>query len=162
MEKYGNNLFTVEAPQVVCEKCVEYQITVKRNDIQAQELNSPDASAKYALQFYCDDISIYESAFIILLNNSLKTIGWAKIAQGGIASTMVDVRLIAKYAIESLACNVVFVHNHPSGRAKPSLADNKLTQRIKEGLALLDVKLVDSIIITPNGEYYSFQQEGMM
>lgn len=162
MEKYETNLVTAEVPQFVCEKSVEYQITVKRNDFQAQELNSPNTSAKYALQFYSDDISIYESAFIILLNNSLKTIGWAKIAQGGITSTMADIRLIAKYAIESLACNVVFVHNHPSGRTKPSLADEKLTQRIKEGLALLDVKLVDSIIITPSGQYYSFQQEGMI
>lgn len=71
-----------------------------------------------------------------------------------------DIRIVAKYAIDSLASSVIFVHNHPSGAMKPSIYDEKLTTKMKEGLALLDVKLADSIIIGPHEmEIYSFNDE---
>lgn len=116
-------------------------------------------SADYARNFYHDDIEIYESFFIILLNKAINTIGWAKISQGGISATLVDTALVAKYAIESLAKYVVLVHNHPSGNTSPSSHDNILTKKIKEGLKLFDICLLDHVIITKDS-HYSYSDEG--
>jgi DNA repair protein RadC len=102
-------------------------------------------------QFYGDDIEIFESCFILLLNNAMKTIGFAKISQGGICGTVVDPRIVAKYAVESLATGVILAHNHPSGTLIPSSADKAITEKIKRGLAFLDIQLLDHFILTAEG-----------
>lgn len=99
-------------------------------------------------KFYGDDIEQYESCFILLLNNSNTTLGYAKISQGGITGTVVDIRLIAKYAIESLATGVVMAHNHPSGNIKESANDLAVTKKVTDALKLFDITLIDSLILT--------------
>lgn len=139
------------------------QLSLKReksNFPKAKIITSSDA-AQYARQFYFDDLDIYESMFLILLNNSNNTIGFVKISQGGITGTVVDVRIIAKYAIETLATGIILVHNHPSGNTTPSSADTKITAKVKQGLALLDVTLTDHLIIT-SSSYFSFADEGLL
>ena len=99
-------------------------------------------------KFYGDDIEQYESCFILLLNNSNTTLGYAKISQGGITGTVVDIRLIAKYAIESLATGVIMAHNHPSGNIKESANDLAVTKKVTDALKLFDITLIDSLILT--------------
>ena len=127
---------------------------------RAQIVSSTDGS-KYARQFYFDDIAIYESFFMILLNNSNNTVGFVKISQGGITGTLVDVRLIAKYAIEGLATTVILVHNHPSGSLRPSLGDKQVTAKVTKALKLFDIKVLDHLILTEEA-YFSFQDEGIL
>lgn len=143
-------------------KATEFTIAATSNFVPSVECKTSAESVKFAKQFYHDDIAIYESAFIILLNQRLRVIGWAKIALGGLASTIVDVRIIAKYAIDSLATGVIFVHNHPSGNMRPSYQDDGITKKIKDGLATLDVRLLDSIILAPDGSSYSYMDEGRL
>ena len=112
-------------------------------------------------KFYYDDIGIYESFFILLLNRANNTIGHAKISQGGIVGTVVDVRIIAKYCVESLCSSVVLSHNHPSGNLKPSEADIRITKQVKDALKLFDVVVLDHIILTEDS-YYSFADEGTL
>lgn len=131
---------------------------IQTNFHQGQIHSSKD-SFEFIKQFYLDDIEVFESAFILLLNNANTTIGYAKISQGGITGTVVDPRLVAKYAVESLATGVILAHNHPSGNLKPSAADKQLTAKVKEGLKYLDIQLLDHIILTKNS-YYSFCEEG--
>ena len=69
--------------------------------------------------------------------------------------------MVAKYAIDSLATSVIFVHNHPSGNAKPSIEDKKISEKLKDALRLFDIRLLDSIIITEN-DYYSMADEGLI
>lgn len=116
----------------------------------------------YVRQFYLDDIEIYESMFVILLNKANRTIGYAKISQGGVTGTVCDPRIIVKYAIEVLATSIVLCHNHPSGNTKPSRADESLTEKVKNGLQFFDIVVLDHIIITPNDGYYSFADEGIL
>lgn len=130
----------------------------KSNIKKAQIKLSRDA-AEYATQFYHDDIDIYESMFLILLNRSNNTIGWVKISQGGVAGTIIDVKLIVKYAIDCLASAVLLVHNHPSGNLKPSEADRRITKKAKDALGYMDVTILDHIILTLDG-YYSFADNG--
>lgn len=115
----------------------------------------------FARHFYYDDLLIYESVFIILMNSNNNTIGYAKISQGGINSCLVDVRLIAKYAVESLAVGVILVHNHPSGKLTPSKSDIELTNKVKDALNLFDCKLLDHLILTEN-EYLSMADESIV
>ena len=142
-------------------KAVEYSITARKQTFKTEKIVSSEDSYKFARNFYHEDILIYESAFIILLNSANNTIGYAKISQGGICSTQIDIRLVAKYAIDSLSSGVIFVHNHPSGNLKPSCEDEIMTKRIKEALSLFGVRFLDSIIISDTG-YLSMNDEGII
>lgn len=95
------------------------------------------------------------------MNQANNVTGYAKISQGGICTTIVDVRLVAKYAIDALAPAVIFLHNHPSGNTIPSIDDIRLTNKMRDGLKILDVKLLDSIVITEDS-YLSMTDEGMI
>jgi DNA repair protein RadC len=118
-------------------------------------------AADYIRQFYESDIEIYESFFILLLNRQNQTIGYAKISQGGIVGTVVDIKLILKYVVESLATGVILAHNHPSGNLQPSREDELITEKIKKALTLIDSSLFDHIIMTRDG-YTSMADEGLI
>lgn len=138
-----------------------YELRKNQTNFVKEKIQSPADSAKYIKQFYTDDIEIYESFFLLLLNNANQTIGYAKISQGGIVSTVVDVRIIAKYVVDSLATGIILAHNHPSGNLRPSEADLRLTENVKQAMKLFDVAVLDHLILTVDG-YYSFSQEGIL
>lgn len=143
-------------------KSVEFTLKAEKQDFPIEKIRSAQDIYNYARKFYFDDINIYESVFIILLNQAMNTIGYAKISQGGVSSCLVDKRIVAKYAIESLASAVVLVHNHPSGCLKPSKDDDRLTYDVQKCLQVFDVKLLDHVIITDDNGWYSYNDEGKM
>lgn len=104
---------------------------------------------------------IYEEFWVLFLNNSNTIIGKEKLSTGGMEGTVVDVRMLFKYALERLASSVVLIHNHPSGSMRASQADIKITKQIKEAGQLLNIKLIDHIIVSYNG-YYSFADNAML
>lgn len=130
-------------------------------NFQQVKITSSSQAADLIRQFYYDDIFLYESFFILLLNRANVAIGYAKISQGGISSTVVDTRLIAHYAVGSLASSVILAHNHPSGNLEPSETDKALTKKIKEGLEILDVHVFDHLILA-GGAYSSFADRGLL
>ena len=130
-------------------------------EIEQIKITSSEIAYNFMRQFWYDDIEVYESFFVLLLNRNNVTIGWAKISQGGVTGTVADPKMILKYALDSLACGVILAHNHPSGNLEASREDKNLTFKIKEGLKLIDCNLFDHIILTPNkGSYYSFADNG--
>ena len=137
-----------------------YQLKKIQTEFPSVKITNIKIAADFIRNFYSDDIGIFESSFILLLNNSLKTIGYAKISQGGITGTVIDVRIVAKYAIESLATNVIIAHNHPSGKLLPSESDLQITKKLFSALKTLDIVLQDHIILTEES-YYSFEQENI-
>lgn len=137
----------------------EYSLKYTKSEIQKTKVTTSESASNIIRKFYFDDINIYESFFILLLNRANNTTGFAKISQGGTAGTVVDIKIIAKYAVDSLSPNVIICHNHPSGNKQPSDADLNITRRIKDALLLLDIKLIDHIIITEN-DFYSFADNG--
>ena len=78
---------------------------------------------------------------------------------GTLDSTTVHPREVARRALELRAGAVLLAHNHPSGVAEPSLADRQLTERLKQALALLDIRVLDHIV-TGDGEAVSFAERG--
>ena len=138
-------------------------VTLKKQDTNFKNIKITSSLETYDFikSFYFDDIDIYESFFVLMLNNSNTTISYAKISQGGITGTIVDLRIIAKYAIDSLATSVILAHNHPSGKLQESDQDRIITKKIKLGLETLDIKVLDHIILTSKG-YFSFNDQGIL
>ena len=148
-------------PEYLGKTIDEVYLSKKRSEFPRGHIKSSKDCFNYIRQFYGEDINIYESVFILCLSNSNETIGFAKISQGGIRGTIVDIRLIAKIALDTLAVSVILAHNHPSGTLKPSEADKSLTRKLENGLATLDIKLLDHIILTDKA-YYSFADENQL
>ncbi|MDD3404966.1 MAG: JAB domain-containing protein [Paludibacteraceae bacterium] len=142
-------------------KSVEFSLTSKQSDMEVAVVNSSKSAYDYVKKFYFADIDIYESVFILLLNQSSKTVGFAKISQGGVCSTTVDVKIVCKYVVDSLCTGAIIVHNHPSGGTEPSKEDDCLTEKLCNALKLLDSKLLDHIIISSSG-YYSYADNGKL
>jgi len=136
-------------------KAKEYSLKVTKSDFKTAKIMSSEDSYNYIKQFYFDDLEIYESFYLCLLNNQNVVEGYVKISQGGTAGTVVDVKIVAKYAIDSLASCVIIAHNHPSGGLEPSEADKAITQKIKTALKIFDITLLDHIILTSE-KYFSF------
>lgn len=103
----------------------------------------------------------HEEFWMLTLNRANRVAREFRISQGGMASTVVDPKLIFKKAIDIQAAGIVLVHNHPSGNIRPSIEDDRLTQRIKDGAALLDIRVLDHLIISPSG-YYSYFDNGKL
>jgi len=102
-----------------------------------------------------------EQLWIVLTNQAGRVIKKSMISQGGIAGTYVDLQVILKQSILSLASGVFLVHNHPSGNKTPSVLDKAITTKLKGAAALMDIKLLDHIIIA-GGDYYSFADSGSL
>lgn len=138
-------------------------ISLKKDPTQFKriKINSSNDSANYIRQFYSDDIEIYESFFILLLNRQNKTIGYAKISQGGVAGTVVDAKIIIKYIVDTLASGVILCHNHPSGNLTPSTQDLEMTKKLSQAAKLVDSQVIDHIILTPDS-FYSFADNGLI
>ncbi len=143
-------------------KAIEFKINATRNnDFERKKITGSKEAEEYIRNFYNDDILIYESFFILLLDRENKVIGYSKISQGGVCGTVVDVKIILKYVIDSLASGVIITHNHPSGNTKPSEQDKAITSKIKEALKIIDSVLLDHLIITEKS-YYSFSDNGLI
>ncbi len=109
-----------------------------------------------------DTIGLHESFKILLLNNSNFVKGIYELSKGGISATCVDVRILFATVLKSLSVGIIMAHNHPSGKLEPSKADIELTEKVKEAGKFLDIKVLDHLIIAPQGDYYSFADEGIL
>jgi len=107
-------------------------------------------------------IGLHESFKVVLLNNSNKVKGIYQLSQGSITGTMVDLRILFAVIIKSLSVGIILTHNHPSGKLKPSVSDKQLTEKIKKAATFFDIKVLDHLIISPDGRYYSFSDNGLL
>ncbi|MGB5662513.1 JAB domain-containing protein [Eudoraea sp.] len=128
-----------------------------------RKINSSQDAADLLFQHWDKrTIQVQESFKVVLLNNSNKVKGIYQLSKGGITGTIVDLRILFAVVLKSLSVAIILTHNHPSGTLKASEADRKITEKIKKAGEFLDIKVLDHLIITPNGEYYSFADEGIL
>ncbi len=102
-----------------------------------------------------------EQVYLLLLNRTNGLIKKQRISQGGTTASVVDPKVVFKFALEHGAHSLILVHNHPSGNLKPSEADQRLTQRVQQIGRELEIPLLDHLIYTDAG-YFSFADEGRM
>lgn len=103
----------------------------------------------------------HEEFWILHMSRANRVMMAEQLSKGGTAATVVDVKLIAKSAIDHLSSGIIVCHNHPSGNMTPSPQDDALTHRIVETCKLCDINVLDHVIIGPTG-YYSYQDQGRL
>lgn len=103
----------------------------------------------------------HEEFWALYLNRSNAVIEKRLVSSGGVAGTVVDVKMVFKPAIENLASSIIICHNHPSGNTKPSDADLQITKKIVEAGKVMEVNTLDHIIVCER-TYFSFADEGLM
>ncbi|MBK8814701.1 MAG: DNA repair protein RadC [Methylococcaceae bacterium] len=122
-------------------------------------LSSPDITRAYLsaqLRGYS-----YEVFACLFLDNQNRVIELTELFRGTIDAASVYPREVAKQALHHNAAAVIFAHNHPSGISEPSLADKQITDRLKQAMALFDIRVLDHFIIG-DGEPYSFAEHGLI
>ncbi len=110
------------------------------------------------LSLHLSDLT-HEEFWVLLLNRANEIITHKLVSEGGATATVVDVKKIARMALESHAVGVILAHNHPSGNIQPSDQDRALTKKIKSALELFDIVVLDHLIVC-SSKYYSFADEG--
>lgn len=109
-----------------------------------------------------DTIGLQETFKVLLLNNANKVKGTYQASTGGITGTLVDIRILFAVALKTVSSGLILAHNHPSGNQKPSGADEQLTKKIQRAAELFDIRVLDHLIILPDGKYFSFSDNGML
>ena len=124
--------------------------------------NASDAVEVIKLVIDMQRIALQEQFIVIYLNQANKVIGTMNVFSGSIKSTVNDIKLILASGILLMSSGVIVAHNHPSGNLKPSREDLALTKRLSTALQYMEMKLVDHFIITPDDDYLSFANEGLL
>ncbi|EJE8522364.1 DNA repair protein RadC [Vibrio parahaemolyticus] len=97
---------------------------------------------------------------VLLLDNQHRLIEYNELFFGTINAATVYPREVVKLTLERNAAAVIFAHNHPSGEPEPSQSDKRITSRLSEALALIDVRVLDHFIV---GEScVSFAERGLI
>jgi DNA repair protein RadC len=103
----------------------------------------------------------HEVFAVLFLDAQHRLIAWEPMFRGTLAQTSVHPREIVKRALALGAAAVVLAHNHPSGTAEPSRADEFLTQTLRSALALVDVRVLDHLVVG-RGRVVSFAERGLL
>ena len=102
-----------------------------------------------------------EQVYLLLLNRSNGLIKKERVSLGGTTASVVDPKVVFRFALEQGAHSLILIHNHPSGNLQPSDTDKRLTQRLQKIGKELELPLIDHLIYTDQG-YFSFADEGIM
>jgi DNA repair protein RadC len=122
-------------------------------------LNSPKAVRDYLrLALAGREFEVFEGIFLDAQNRVLAV---EELFRGTLSQTSVFPREVVKRALHHNAAGVIFAHNHPSGLAEPSGADEALTAALKKSLALVDIKVLDHFIVGSGG-IMSFAERGLL
>lgn len=122
-------------------------------------LTSPELTRNYLV---CRLRGYTREVFACLfLDNQHRVIAFEELFQGTIDGASVYPREVVKKALTANSAAVIFAHNHPSGVAEPSEADKHITQRLRQALGLIDVRVLDHFIIG-EGPAYSFAEHGLI
>jgi DNA repair protein RadC len=103
----------------------------------------------------------HEVFVCVHLDAQHRVIGAEELFRGTLTQTSVYPREVVKAALAANAAAVIFAHNHPSGVAQPSQADELLTRQLREALALVDVRVLDHFVIAGN-QALSFAERGLL
>ena len=127
---------------------------IKRGDV----LEDPDA----VRLFLASRLRELESEVfaVVWLDNRHRVIQYEEMFQGTINSASVHPREVVRRAIHHNAAAVILAHNHPSGVAEPSQSDERITERLREVLALIDVRVLDHLIV--GDSIVSFAERGLL
>ncbi len=150
----NNTLFTSDLAEIQ----ISYSTKVKAAD--RKKITCSKDAANILREIY-PGLEHREYFYILCLNRANQLLGFHQVSAGGISGTVTDVRLIFQVAIKSNTSGIILSHNHPSGNLTPSEADIKITKKIKDAGAFLDIQVLDHLIISEES-YMSFADDNLM
>jgi DNA repair protein RadC len=122
-------------------------------------ITSPDLTRKY---LRARMLPLEHEVFAVLfLTTTHRVIKYEEVFRGTIDAASVYPREVVKLALQCNAAAVILAHNHPSGCAEPSQADRRITEKLRDALDLIDVRVLDHLIVGTEG-IVSFAECGMM
>lgn len=127
--------------------------------VRGEALTSPDRARTF-LQGRMQDLP-HELFCCLYLDTKHRVIRFEELFRGTIDGASVHPREVVRCALKHNAAAVIVAHNHPSGVAEPSAADNALTRRLQEALAMVDIRLLDHLVVG-DGEVVSFTERGLL
>ncbi|MBI3374980.1 MAG: DNA repair protein RadC [Betaproteobacteria bacterium] len=154
---------TPSETNAIHEKCAVARELVLRS--LREELNSRDAlTSPSAVRDYLR-LTLggreHEVFMVLFLDAQHRVLEAEELFRGTLTQTSVYPREVVKAALRANAAAVIFAHNHPSGVAQPSQADELLTRSLKEALSLVDVKVLDHFIVAGTSTL-SFAERGLL
>jgi DNA repair protein RadC len=130
-------------------------------DMKARDLLSSPGAARDWLKLKRGGLD-HEVFGALWLDAQNRLIAWDELFRGTLTQTSVYPREVVKQALTRNAAAVLLAHNHPSGLAEPSAADEVLTRNLKEALALVDVRVLDHFIVAGRAAPLSFAERGLI
>jgi DNA repair protein RadC len=153
---------TYSAPPTVNENAViaeAFRILCDRHRA-GEVLTSPEATRDFIRLRLAEELN--EVFGCIFLDNRHRVIAVEELFRGTIDGASVHPRVVVQHALTAHnAAAVIFYHNHPSGVVEPSQADLRITQRLKEALALVEIRVLDHVIVSFEGST-SLAERGLL
>lgn len=132
---------------------------LKSDHARGKPISSPEQTTAFLMLKTADYFNEVFGA--IFLDNQNRVLTVADLFYGTINGAAVYPRVVVQRALENNAAAVIFFHNHPSGVCEPSREDERITKRLIDALALVDVRVLDHLIVAA-GESMSFAKRGLL
>ena len=127
--------------------------------LKGDALEDPEATRQFLLVKLRDyDHEVFAA---LLLDNKHQVISFKELFHGTLDGASVYPREVVKLVLQQNAAAVIFAHNHPSGNSTPSSADRQITLKLKDALAMIDVRVLDHFIVGDDGGF-SFAEHGLI
>ncbi len=150
--KYANYVATQPQRQACLQQLLHCALELQRRldvaQLKRTEISSPSIVRAYLAKHFKG--LQYEVFAVVFLDSPHRVIAVEEMFRGTLTQTSVYPREIVRRALAFNAAAVILAHNHPSGLAEPSRADEYLTSTIKTALALVDVRTLDHIVVGAN------------
>lgn len=151
--------YTTARPVTADELVRLAEVILSERVARGQALSDPTAVKRWLVTRLSD--RPHEVFCLLHLDNRHRIIAFEELFRGTIDGASVHPREVVKQALQHNAAAVILVHNHPSGVAEPSDADRRLTQRLKDSLALVDIRTLDHFVVG-GAEVVSFAERGWL
>ena len=167
-----NNLLSINYEELISIKGIKeakaleilaiLEISKRLSRVKKIEMDAIDGSKALVEWCRCNiGFSLQEEFMAIFLNNCGYILKHEIMFKGTETSSIISISEIIRRAILLKASHIVIAHNHPSGKALPSIDDKELTENLSKSLKMMNIKLLDHLIITKY-DYYSFNKEGLL
>lgn len=157
--KTEDNLYTLSEPQTKQDLYNALLNILEEDFLRPDSMNSPDQTRKY-LQVKLAPYE-HEVFCVIFLDTQHRVQSYEEMFRGTIDASSVYPREVVKRCLQLNAAAVIFAHNHPSGIPEPSQADQRITLRLRDALALVDIRVLDHIVVG-GIKSVSFAEQGLL
>jgi DNA repair protein RadC len=128
--------------------------------ISGEQLRSSRESADHLRSVFADYPADQEHFAVVYLDGQNRIITTEVVASGTINTASIYPRILLKRILELHTVSVLISHTHPSGATTPSSSDRAITRKLRDGLALFDIEVIDHLIL--GEDFFSFSDQGLL